>query len=75
MNNNGFNIGDLVWVKILSTHPELGLVVGFLEDRTDGAVVLLQEGWAADDPPTKAFIPFHRMALVPPSKEITDEGR
>ena len=29
MNNNGFNIGDLVWVKILSTHPEFGLVVGF----------------------------------------------
>jgi hypothetical protein len=75
MSNNGFKIGDLVCVRILSTHPELGLVVGFLEDRSDGAVVLLQEGWAADDPPTRAFIPFHRMELVSPPKESTDEDR
>ena len=75
MNNNGFNIGDLVWVRILSDHPELGLIIRFEERYSSGAIVLLQDGWATNDPPAEAFIPFHRMELVPSSREITDEDR
>jgi hypothetical protein len=77
MSDNDFNIGDLVWVNIIPDRDELALVLRFiqhihLDRKPRSAVVLIINEWQE---PIEALVPFSKMRLVPPSKEITDEDR
>ena len=62
-------VGDLVEVRILPDHPELGIIVE-LEDpeRTNNGAYVLIEGWTANSGMAKAWIPLNRLKKIETDK-------
>ncbi|QDP62203.1 MAG: hypothetical protein GOVbin1807_202 [Prokaryotic dsDNA virus sp.] len=64
-----FKIGDLVEVKILRDHPEIGIVVGIEDpERTNNGLYVLIEGWTPSGGMVKAWLPLNRVKKIKTDK-------
>jgi len=64
-------VGDLVEVRILPDHPELGIVVDLDKhpDREHLGVYVLIEGWTANSGMTKAWITLKNITKIETDKK------